>query len=351
MSWSDSLPPVSVIMPCRNEARHITACLDSILAGDYPADRLEVLVADGRSDDGTAALLEAYAAAHPAVRVLDNPQRTTPAGLNAAIGAASGEVVLRMDAHVVYPGDYIRRLVRALEETGADNVGGVIRTSPADGSAVARAIAVGLSHPFGVGNSWFRIGSAHRRWVDTVPFGCWRREVFERIGLFDEQLVRNQDDELNFRLSRAGGRILLLPEVVSEYFARGSLRMLARMYGQYGWFKPLVARKLGRVTTLRQLVPPAFVAGTLLLALAGTAWSPARAALAALLVVYAAATAVCAVQAGRRHGPRCVLALLAVFPVIHFSYGIGFLGGLAEEARSRRADRARPGADAVALSR
>ena len=324
------LPSASVIVPCRNEAGHIVACLDSILATTYPRDRLEVLVVDGASDDGTREELAAYAPRQPLVRVIDNPQRTAPAALNRGIRAASGAVILRMDAHVEYPPEYISTLVAALLESGADNVGGLVRTFPAGDGPVARAIALALAHPLGVGNSYFRIGSAERRWVDTVAFGCWRREVFERIGLFDEELVRNQDDEFNFRLRRRGGRVLLVPEVSVRYYARRSLRHVARMFYQYGYFKPLVALKVRRIMTVRQLVPPARMAFE---------WRTSRAAL-----VFGAA-----VRAGRPFGAPCMLALAATFPLLHVSYGAGFLAGLA--ARLRRPGSRRGAARAVPLTR
>ena len=221
-------PRVSIVMPCRNEAAYIGPCLDSVLATDYPLDRMEVLVADGRSDDGTREIVERCAAQHPCVRLLDNPARITPAALNTAIRVATGDVIIRMDAHGVYPRDYVPRLVRALEETGADNVGGVVITLPADDTPSARAIALAFSHPLGVGNAYFRIGVAGPRWVDTVPFGCFRRELFDRVGMFDEEMVRNQDDEFNLRLIGHGGRILLLPDVVARYYARRSLGAVAR---------------------------------------------------------------------------------------------------------------------------
>ena len=231
-------PLVSVVVPCRNEERHIAQCLDSILACDFPQERLEILVVDGCSDDGTRAILARYAERYARIHVLDNPKRITPTALNIGVLAARGEIIMRMDAHVIYPASYISQLVGALEETGADNVGGIIATLPGDDSATARAIAVGLSHPLGVGNSYFRVGSRERRWTDAVSFGCYRRQVFERIGLFDEELVRNQDDEFDLRLIKHGGRVLLLPEVVSQYYARRSLRQVARMFYQYGYFKP-----------------------------------------------------------------------------------------------------------------
>jgi len=327
------LPTASVIVPCRNEAGRIVPCLDSILATTYPHDRLEVVVVDGASDDGTREELAAYVRRQPLVRVLDNPDRTAPAALNRGIRATQGAVVLRMDAHVEYPPEYIGTLVAALLESGADNVGGLVQTFPADDGPVARAIALALAHPLGVGNSYFRIGSGERRWVDTVAFGCWRREVFDRVGLFDEELVRNQDDEFNFRLRRRGGRILLVPEVAARYYARRSLRDVARMFYQYGYFKPLVALKVGRIMTVRQLVPPLFVAALGAATLLAPLLAPARVALAAIALPYVALVGGAAVRAGRRYGARCVVALTATFPLLHLSYGAGFLAGLLSRLR------------------
>jgi glycosyltransferase involved in cell wall biosynthesis len=327
-------PFVSIAIPCRNEASYIAKCLASILAGDYPLDRLEILVADGRSDDGTREILRTYAAEHSCITVLDNHQLSTPAALNLAIRSGCGSVVIRMDAHVLYPPDYVRRLVEALEETGADNVGGVLETVPADDSPTARAIALGLSHRFGVGNSHFRTGTHQRREVDTVPFGCYRRETFDRIGLFDEELVRNQDDEFNFRLIARGGRVLLLPEITCRYFARRSFRQVARMYYQYGYFKPLVARKVGRVMTARQLVPSILIAA-LLGSAALSLWVPgAAAAFASLAAIYAGCVLACSAAAAGLD-LRCGLALAAVFPTLHFSYGFGFIRGIYDHLLTR----------------
>jgi len=322
------VPLVSVVVPCRNEGRWIRSCLESILANDYPRDRLEVLVVDGMSDDGTRAIVEEFARNYANVRLIDNPRRITPTALNAGIAAARGGVVVRMDAHVEYPANYISALVPQLETSGADNVGGACETIPAGDGPLARAIAAGMSHPLGVGNAYFRIGAAEPRWVDTVPFGCYRREVFERIGVFDEELVRNQDDELNLRLIRNGGKILLVPNVVSRYYARDSLGKLWRMYYQYGYFKPLVLRKIGRVMTLRQVIPSLFVLCLAVLTL-GAFWSVwAAAGLALLLGVYLAAIGAVAVAGWRRLGTASAACLFAVFPTLHFAYGFGFLKGL-----------------------
>jgi glycosyltransferase involved in cell wall biosynthesis len=296
---------------------------------DYPADSVEVLVVDGMSDDGTREVLRGYAQRWPSVRWLDNPTRETPAALNIGIRNARGDIVMRMDAHCHYPRDYISALVRWLDKSGADNVGGVCRTLPGSGSATASAIAIALSHPFGVGNSRFRIGTTTPRWVDTVPFGCYRRNVFERIGLFDEELVRNQDDELNQRLLKSGGRILLVPDVAVDYYARDSISKVARMYYQYGYFKPLVAKKLGRIGTLRQVVPAAFVLSLLVSFVLAIWFRPARLAFVGILGAYLLMLFLAGVASTVKSGWRNSALLLVVFPVLHFSYGWGSVCGMA----------------------
>jgi GT2 family glycosyltransferase len=342
-------PLVTVIVPCRNEQRWMATCLQSILDNDYPHDHLEILVADGMSDDGTRSVVESFAARFPQLRLVSNDKKITPTGLNLGIAAARGTVIVRMDAHVEYPRNYISSLVALLEESGADNVGGVCHTLPANDSPIARAVALGMSHPLGVGNSHFRIGAAENRWVDTVPFGCYRREVFDRIGPFDEELVRNQDDELNLRLIKHGGRILLSPQIVCKYYARDSLPKLWRMYYQYGYFKPLVVRKLGGVMTARQLLPPLFVLCLIVTALAAP-WSRiGLVVFAAIAGSYLLAIAAVAMTSLGRLGPAAAAALFAVFPTLHFSYGCGYFRGALEFLvlrRSRRGD-----ARAVPISR
>jgi glycosyltransferase involved in cell wall biosynthesis len=313
-------PFVSIVIPCRNEAGYIRAFLDSALATTYPSDRYELLVVDGMSEDGTRAIVEEYAGAHPQVQLLDNPRRITPCALNLGIARAQGAIIIRMDAHADYPATYVGDLVDWLERTGADNVGASWDTCPADGSVMAGAIAAVMAHRFGIGNAQYRLGTDRPRDVDTVPFGCYRREVFQRIGVFDEELVRNQDDEFNFRLLRAGGRIVLVPGVVCRYYARRSLRQVARMFYQYGFFKPLVAWKIGKVMTLRQIVPALFVLSLLIAGLTAPVFVLGRIAFAAVLGAYLAVDCACAI------GLKSLTAA-AVFPVVHLSYGWGFLRG------------------------
>ncbi|HEY6109619.1 MAG TPA: hypothetical protein VIV56_12045, partial [Gemmatimonadales bacterium] len=187
-----------------------------------------------------------------------------------------------------------------------------------------KAIAIGMSHPFGVGTSYFRIGTDQPRWVDTIAFFCIRRATFDRVGMFDEELIRHQDGEFNARLIKSGGRILLIPDVVSYYYARATLRQVGRMFYQYGYFKPLVAKKLGRFMTVRQLIPPGFVLGVLVTGVAALLWKPALILFGLVAGSYASIVLGSAVQTAMKQGPAVGAALAAVLPVIHVSYGVGF---------------------------
>lgn len=318
---------VSVIMPCREEKKYIARALTSILANDYPRERLEVLVVDGMSEDGTRGIVADFARNHPCIKLLDNPRRTTPAALNIGIAQARGDIIVRVDAHSTYPQNYISSLVAWQEKTGADNVGGIWRILPGSDRPLAKAIALGLAHPFGVGNAHYRIGASEPRWVDTVPFGCYRREVFTDIGVFDEDHVRTEDDEFNLRLRKSGGRSLLVPEIVIDYYARESLSKLWRMYYYYGFFKPLVAKKLGLVLSLRHVIPSLFVLALVLSSILGW-WVPwVRMPGFLALAAYIVADIGFACAAGWRQGPAVSAWLALVFPTLHCSYGLGFLKG------------------------
>lgn len=325
---SSKLPSVSIIMPCRNERRYVADCLESVLSNDYPSDRIEVLVVDGMSDDGTREVLSVYAQRCERIHLLDNPARTAPAALNVGVRAANGDIIIRMDAHCHYPRNYVSALVGWLERSRADNVGGVWRTLPGSDTATAQAIAFVLSHRLGVGNAHFRIGIDKPKWVDTVPFGCYRRSVFDRIGLFDEELIRNQDDEFNQRLLKAGGRILLVPDVVIDYFARDSLGKVGRMYYQYGYFKPLATRKIGTVGTARQAVPGAFIMFLIVSLVLSSSISWMRLAFAVGVAGYLAVILLGSIAALVSNGPKVGLLAAVTFPMVHFSYGFGSLRGV-----------------------
>ena len=317
---------LSVICPIYNEESRIEECILSILAQDYPKEDLEVLFVDGQSSDRTREIIAKYMQEYPFVRLLDNPKRIAPAALNIGIRASSGDIIMRLDAHAKYPENYFSMLVSKLVETSADNVGGVCRTLPAKDTPVCRAIAHAMSSPFGMGNSRFRIGASHEMWVDTVPFGCFRRELFDRIGLFDEELVRNQDDEFNGRIIMSGGKILLLPQVFIDYYARDTIGKTAKMFYQYGLFKPLVNKKLQKPTTLRQFFPPLFVAGVV----AGGLISCFSATTGWIYFSVLALYLLLGLFFGLRSTHRLPDAIImpVVFAVIHTSYGFGYWLGI-----------------------
>lgn len=317
---------LTVICPIYNEENRIEECIRSVVAQDWPKDELEVLFVDGMSGDRTREIVKEYSQQYPFIQLLDNPKRIAPSGLNIGIRAAKGEIILRLDAHAKYPTDYFSVLVSKLRETGADNVGGVCRTLPAKDTPECRAIAHAMSSPFGMGNSYFRIGTDCEKWVDTVPFGCFRRDVFDKIGLFDEELVRNQDDEFNGRIIQNGGKILLLPQVVTDYFARSSINKTAKMFYQYGLFKPLVNKKLQKPTTLRQFFPPLFVGGILFGGVLSLFSCTIRWIYLPILVLYILIAFFAGLRCTRRWPD--ILWMPVVFAAIHVCYGCGYWIGL-----------------------
>jgi glycosyltransferase involved in cell wall biosynthesis len=314
-------PFVSVIVPCRNEVRFIRECLHSILAGDYPAERMEVIVADGMSTDGTREVIEEVGAR---VRMIDNPELVTPWALNRAILESRGEIILRMDAHARVAPDYVSGCVALLERSGADNAGGVMIGIAQSEGWFAGPILEALKHPFGVGNSRFRIGAGEDQWVDTVFGGCWRRELFSRVGMFHPRLAHSQDMEFNQRLRRAGGRIVLSPAIVSYYYTRSRLGEFARHNFINGvWAVMPFALAGGMPVRWRHLAPLAMVMG---LGIAGVAdariaWTMA----AAYAAVNLAASGYVAIRRRKwSHAAR----MPVVFACLHFSYGLGSLWGL-----------------------
>lgn len=329
-------PFVTVIMPARNEGRHIGRALRSLLRTEYPACRWEIVVADGMSTDGTREAIARVAAKSPVpIRIVDNPRRITPCALNAAIRAARGSIIIRVDAHAHYRRDYIARCVRVLRETHADNVGGPVDTRPGARTPMARAIALVMSHRLGVGNSAFRTSEAACE-VDTVPFGCFPADVFHRVGLFDERLVRHQDYDMNRRIRRAGGRIWLDTRIKSTYISRPDYRALLKYAWVNGYWNALTHRLHPYTLSVRHAIPPVFALGVLV-ALAGI---PARALFGLPLPLYALVLAgwagagayallVSAVSLGlaRRYGLALLPPLLAAFPGFHLVYGLATAWG------------------------
>jgi glycosyltransferase involved in cell wall biosynthesis len=222
-------PMVSIIIPCRNEMRFISSCLDSVLNNGFPLERLEILVVDGMSDDGTKEIIQEYAARYGLIRLLDNPYKVTPYAINIGVRAAKGDVVMRLDAHTICERDYIGRCVRVLLKYGADDVGGTLRITAQDNSLVGRAVVKALTLRFGVGNLRYRFARPEEpEIVDTVPFFCCKKELFDKIGLFNEKLTRGQDMEFKRRLTRARCKIMLAPGALADYQARSDLKSFWR---------------------------------------------------------------------------------------------------------------------------
>lgn len=322
-------PLVTIIMPIRNEASYIGWSLRSVLLQDYPLDRLEILIVDGMSDDTTRqAISQAMASwvpreGAPQLRLYDNPSRIVPAAMNIGLAHARGDVIIRIDGHCEIPPNYVRRCVEVLRSTGADNVGGLQR---AVGQGwVGAAIALAANSPFGVGGARFHY-STRAGWVDTVYLGAYRRAVFSRIGGFDEELVRNQDDELNFRLVQSGGTVWLDPSIESIYYGRASLRGLWRQYYQYGLYKVRVIQKRGAVASWRHLVPALFVLA-LLASLMLSLLSGRRRWLLAVGGPYLLANGAASILSARRDLVALPLLPLA-FAAMHLAYGCGFLAGI-----------------------
>lgn len=321
---------MTVVLPCRNEDGFIGPCLDSILEATYPASLMEILVVDGRSDDGTRRTVERYAAEHGNLRLVDNPDRWTPHAVNRGIREARGEVIVRMDAHAVYPPDYIERCVRGLRRYDADNVGGVWDTRPRDDTVRGRAIAAVHSHPFGVGDAWFRVGVDEPREVDTVPFGCYRRETLLRLGGYDERLRRAQDFELNARLLEEGGRIVLDPEVRAAYLVRSTVGEVTFHRLRSGFWTIYALQYESRSLAPRHCVPLAALLTALGLGI-GHAAGAAAAGTALLLLVglYVILDLASAARIGLEERSPGVAAWSAIlFPLLHGVYALGQLAAL-----------------------
>ena len=325
---------VSVVAPMYNEAEHIERVVADLAAQDFEGE-LEFIVADGGSRDGSVDLLRAAAERHGVdVRVIENRDRWVSQALNACIRAAAGELVIRIDCHSRYPRNYVRSCVRVAAETGADNVGGI--ATPRGRTATQRAVAAAMDSPFG-GIGWSRHSDGERVEVDTVPYGAFRREAFSRVGLFDESLVRNQDDEFNLRLRLAGGRIVRDPSITLEYTPRGTFRSLFRQYFEYGRWKVPVMLKHRRVLSLRSLAPAVLVASFVALTALSIVTHHALALLLAELGLYAAAALVFSVRALRARGEslRLLPRVAAVFPTMHLAYGFGLAAGFVRAGVTR----------------
>ncbi len=329
---------VSIVIPCRNEEKFIGKCIDSIIANDYPKDRFEILIVDGMSDDGTIDILRKYIQQYSFIKLLDNLKEITPVALNIGIKNAKGEFIIRMDAHATYEKHYISKCVKYLHKYNADNVGGTMVTMPREDTFIGRAIVLALSHRFGVGGSVFRTGFKKPKLVDTVFGGCYKKEVFEKIGLFNEKLVHTQDMEFNLRLKKAGGRILLVPDIVSYYYTRSDFLTFCKNNFKNGFWAIYPFKFTNTMpVSLRHLIPLAFVFG-----LIGSGvfafFSPIFLWLFLFIVAFYVLTSFyfsmkIAIQ---KKDVRYLFIMPVMFKSLHIGYGLGSVYGLLKASTSRQ---------------
>lgn len=314
---------VAVVIPALNEEAYIEACVRSVVDNDYQAGQITVFVSDGRSTDKTREIIETMSQQHPNVHLIDNPARITPIALNLGLKASKADVKIILGAHSVVAQDFIRQNVQTLIDfPEAGCVGGVIEN--VFETEEAAAIGKAMSSPFGVGNATFRTGGKNG-FVDTVAFGAYRNEVFEKIGYFDEDLVRNQDDEFNHRLLSNGFKIYLNNAIQCQYFVRASFAKLWKQYFQYGYWKVFVNRKVKTVTTMRQLFPAALIVGmvfggllSLFIPYLVFAWLLG-------MIAYIVGAIYFAIQKSEGND---LWAIIKTFFILHFSYGLGYLKGI-----------------------
>ncbi|MFN2121246.1 MAG: glycosyltransferase family 2 protein [Anaerolineales bacterium] len=322
-------PNVSIVVPCYNEEGTIGTLLQAILDQTYPRRQMEVVIADGMSDDGTRAVIDEFRQAHPnlEIRVVQNPRRAIPSGLNLAMQQARGGFLVRLDAHSIPIPEYVERCVEDLNAGKGVNVGGVWNIRPGGAGPMARGIAAAAAHPLGAGDALYRLGALAGP-VDTVPFGAFRREVFERMGGFDETLLTNEDYEFNLRIRQSGGLVWLDPRIASTYLARPNLRSLAAQYWRYGYWKCRMLLRYPGSVRWRQALPPIFVTGLIGLGVTASLWRPALYGLGAALGVYLAAILAGAISIRPRNRGAPVAATAMALVTMHLAWGGGFVWSL-----------------------
>ena len=314
-------PRVTIAMPAFNEEHYIEACIASVQAQDYPAELIEILVADGRSTDRTREILARLAEADPRIRMVDNPAKLQAAGLGLLVKEASGDIIVRMDVHCEYAPDYVRRCVETLVKTGADNVGGAQRARAK--TFFQRALCAALDSPLGVGGAKYRSAESEG-FVDTVFLGAFRRKVFETVGLWDPAAITNEDSELNQRILESGGQIYLSRDIVVSYYPRDSFTSLATQYFRYGRGRARTLIKLGTVPTLRPFLPFLAMTGAAATLVIPILWPLAP----AVIATYALATGAEAVRGGKKLGISAIPTVWRIFPTLHASHAAGVWAGL-----------------------
>jgi len=327
---------VSIIIPCYNEQRTIKPLLDGLLGQSFPAENMEVVIADGGSNDGTQAAIAEWQAAHPELQVvlIEEHTHSIPAALNSAIKASRGEFIVRLDAHSKPQHEYVARSVAALKSGLGQNVGGVWDIQPGSENWIGRSIAAAAGHPIGVGDARYRFTDQAGS-VDTVPFGAFRRDMIDRIGFYDETLLANEDYEFNARVRESGGKVWLDPQIRSAYFARSNLSALARQYWRYGYWKLQMLRRYPQTLRWRQALPPLFVVGLVVLLLASPFLWLARWVLAGILGLYTLVLLLAGIQLAIRNKDTAQVAGVPLaIATMHLCWGTGFLWSLLSPPKS-----------------
>jgi glycosyltransferase involved in cell wall biosynthesis len=320
---------VSVILPCFNEEKYIEKCLNSVIDSDFPKENMEILIIDGNSTDKTIEIIKkTYLPNHKWIKLLNNPDRIVPKAMNIGISNASGNFIIRIDAHSSYNKDYFSKLIKWSKELDADNVGGICKTEILNSNKKSNSIKTVLSNKFGVGNSDFRIGTDKIKEVDTVPFGCYKKEIFEKHGPYNEKLIRNQDIELNKRILKNGGKIYLLPDVECTYYAREEFLPLAKNNFKNGEWNILTVfyTKDFNSISLRHFVPLFFVLSLTIPLLFSILWWPLGILSAMSLLIYTLAVGLISIKENNQY--TNLLYLIWGFFTLHLSYGFGSLIGI-----------------------
>lgn len=320
-------PYISIIVPCYNEEGTIRHLLDSVAAQTFPGSQMELIISDGMSSDRTRAVIAGFQKDHPAfaLRILENPARSIPLGLNQAIRQARGEIIIRLDAHSMPIPEYVERCVAAHRSGKGDNVGGVWEIRPGRNTWIAESISYAAAHPLGVGDALYRL-NAKEGAVDTVPFGSFRRALVDRIGFFDESLLANEDYEFNARIRQSGGVVWLDPSIRSIYFSRSTFPALAGQYWRYGFWKLRMLLRYPHTVRWRQALPPLFVLSLVVLSVLSLWAVPARQLLAIQVITYVSILGLAGLkQAVERKRIFSIWGLPLAIAIMHIAWGAGFL--------------------------
>ncbi len=326
---------VSIIIPCLNEEKHIGYVIDAIANQTFPMQLMEVLIADGGSIDNTVKIIQSKQVEYPdlAIKIIDNPKKIIPAALNQAIRASLGEIIIRMDAHAIPDENYVKYCVENLSAMIAENVGGLWLIQPGDSGWMAKSISLAASHPFGVGDAKYRY-SSKSAFVDTVPFGAFNRDLFNKIGLFDEKLLANEDYEFNMRIKKNGGKIYFDPRITTKYFARGTISALAKQYWRYGFWKFQMLKKFPKTIRFRQAIPPIFVLGLFLLLVMSLFISWMLTIFVGLLLLYLLILLLGIIPLYKKEKDlRLFIGVTVAIITMHFSWGSGFMASIFKKQR------------------